>query len=502
MNPQDFFELMSQTRQEAKKAVAFKDKMRQKLPVKYIAAVAAAKIIATTQSVLTDILPQTDFMEASLYQAHARASRLLTQYHDSFVTNIPYAQRQKFALVDQMIVGQMKNNGFIPSDMQIYVNEASDESIGVGPHISFRPIETQYNVKMVSGENGVTPNRHHHASKAKVQAISRWATLLHETAHAVYEETAERFTPSISVPQDVIDHVNHFVVHQFFGDRNHRKTESERANTPNRMLSEGFADCYGAMMLVALTRDTKETNSVIKHFYKARKKTREDLESGAFGSIQIEAHYTDFALEEMMVNKSQWINASPNEQKRLALTYASNGLLKMAAPTRLNINGRNVGENFNKFLGDFCQEVSRVDLNYIRACTVEGLIEGDKLFHQRMQGHPMAEQMRGLTKILKSEMETFLTHSSMEQLQTSSLFWKVLLSNPTWNNAVKDFNKQWDTHRAQWHESGRKDLQSLYLPEGKQTSNSPATFLSAASVLQKRTKKIAATLPFVRNLNM
>lgn len=500
MDPQDFFKLMNRARQEAKKAVPFKDKMRQKFPVKFIAAVAAAETIAITQSMLADILPHNTLLP-SLQQAGKRASRLLTQYHNSFVTDVPYAQRQKFAEVDKMVVGQMKTDGFVPTQMQIRVNEASDDLIGVGPHIAFRPIETHYDIKMVSGENGITPNRRHHDSKAKIQAISRWMTLLHETAHAVYEETLERFTPSIAVSKDVTDHINHFVVHQFFGDRNHRKTESERANTPNRMLSEGFADCYGAMMLIALTGDTKDTNSVITQFCNERKKTRKDLESGKYGPIEIEAHYTDFAFEEMLANKSQWITASPNEQKKLALTYASNGLLKMAEPSRVNTNGQNVGGDFNKFLGDFCQEIPSVDLNYMRICAVEGLIEGDKLFHQRMEGHPMAAQMKGLTKILKGEMETFLTHSSMEQLQTSNLFWRVVLSNPTWQNAVKDFSKQWDTHRTAWQENGRKELHSLSVTE-KQPSNVPAMFLSAASVLQKRTRQIAATLPVVRNLNI
>lgn len=488
MDAKEFFKLMQQARQEAKKSIPLTKRAQQIVPVKCIAAITAAKTIAATHNVLAKVLPNATSMSPDT--AQQRASRLLSEYYHSFITDIPYAKRQKFASVDQMIVNHMKQQGFVSKDLAITVSEGLDDEIDVGAHVLLRSIETHYQIKMISGENGIIPNRRHHDSKAKIQTTSRWLTLLHETAHTVYEETCQRFTPSVPVSQDIVKHINDFVTHPLFSDRHHRKTHSERYDTPNRMLSEGFADCYGAMMLFALTEDTSSTHKVVKEFIVERKRTREYLESGQYGSPEIGAHFTDIAFEEMMANKSAWINATPDEQKRLAFTYASNGLLKMANPERLNGKGENIGVQFNKFLGDFCQEVPFVDVMYVNICATEGFVEGEKLFYQRLEGHPMIDSMKKITNILKNEMEIFLTHSSMEALTKPSEFWRVLGTNPQWSSTVKEFRKEWADHRTHWQNTARQDLASLRVETHSEPKLS-SLIVSAASILHTRLKKSA-----------
>lgn len=75
----------------------------------------------------------------------------------------------------------------------------------------------------------------------------------------------------------------------------------------------------------------------------------------------------------------------------------------------------------------------------------------------------------------------------MENLRTSPVFWRVLTTNPVWNNAVKEFNQQWNENRNHWQSTARQELALLDVPKVEQ-SFAKAMVLSASSILKRRHK--------------
>lgn len=152
---------------------------------------------------------------------------------------------------------------------------------------------------------------------------------------------------------------------------------------------------------------------------------------------------------------------------------------------------RLLSEYYHSFITDIpYAKRQNVDVMYVNICATEGFVEGEKLFYQRLEGHPMIDSMKKITNILKNEMEIFLTHSSMEALTKPSGFWRVLGTNPQWSSTVKEFRKEWDNHRTHWQNTARQDLASLRVETHSEPKLS-SLIVSAASILHTRLKKSA-----------
>lgn len=445
-DPNHFFSMMQQARIEAKQSIPLTARVLQKMkPSGLSFAVLASRRIASAQNFLSTTL-HISLLDVPQQKIADLTNQALTKYRNSFVLDVSRKARERFSEIDQSVLNEMKQKNFIPSYMTINVQESTDEKIHIGPHMINKWVSKDYQINMVS--NALGDISAHSQMVHQKQSILRWFTLLHEASHAVFSEIPNRFTPSANIPQSIQRYINDIVVHPLFGDRRHQ--QKNPINTPELMMSEGFADCYGSMMLLSLTNDSEEANDVVKEFYHQRKSARQFLENQVVP--QMDEHFTDFAMEEMLNNKSQWINADPQEKKRLALVYASNGLVKLSQPGRYNDHGHDVGFDVNFVVGGFYNGIPPVQMLYTRLVEEYGLNEGEKLFNSRMEGHLLETVFQKMTKILNEHISDYVFHSSLQTLTQSETFWPSVTSSEKWLAFNQELIETMGSIHKNWHD--------------------------------------------------
>lgn len=427
-----YFSLMRKTRAEVKKSVPFKTRAAHtSKPLALALGVAAAQSLAALHQMINRTL-SVALLETPAQRIGVLVDHALTRFAKQLITDVPHAARQRFIQVDQEIVQDLKQQGFLPTNLWVNVREMPDKDIkqggaDVGPQVAFDDNQITM-VSMADGLEKICTLR-----SSNVKSAKRWMTLLHEVAHLVFNETVDRFAPTLPLSEDSQKYINDFLVHRVNGDRSHLPQFEDRINTPERFLSEAFADCYGAMMLLALTNDSPAANDVVKEFYHNRVHHRFMGENGGYGAVMLEEHFTDFAMEEMLSHKNTWISAAPHIQKALAFQYASNGLLRLADLQRTNNLGERIGMGFNGLLTNAYKHVPQVLPSYLAFCQTYGLENGDVLFRQSFTNHTCEASINAMLDIYKTAMDDILTVSPQDPLSAATVA-KRAVNDSRWEN--------------------------------------------------------------------
>ena len=474
-----YFALMKRARAEVKKSVPLKTRaVHTSKPLVLALGVAAAQSLAALHQTINRTLSLA-LLETPAQRIGVLVDHALTRFAKQLITDVPHAARQHFIQVDQEIVRDLKQQGFLPTNLWVNVREMPDKDIkqggaDIGPQVAFDDNQITM-VSMADGLESVCTLR-----SANVKSAKRWMTLLHEVAHLVFNETTDRFAPTLPLSQDSQKYINDFLVHRVNGDRSHLPKFEDRINTPERFLSEAFADCYGAMMLLALTNDSPEANAVVKEFYHNRAHHRFMGENGGYGPIMLEEHFTDFALEEMLSHKNTWITAAPHTQKTLAFQYASNGLLRLANTQRTNNLGERIGMGFNGLLTNAYKHVPQVLPSYLAFCQTYGLENGDVLFRQSFTNHTCEASINAMLDIYKTAMDDIVTISPQDPLSATTVA-KHAVPDSRW----EDYNRLYvadNTQATALHKAFAAEMRQWVV----QTPIAPPLSSGLGAVLQRR----------------
>lgn len=187
------------------------------------------------------------------------------------------------------------------------------------------------------------------SNETKARLYRRWGVLLHEAAHCQSAYTANPFQPSEgALPEAAVAAINRWSVGRVAANMD-----------MHRCMEEGFADCYGVMLLLRASDFDPEAMKVAQDTLTARRRIREEEEArwstaapSGRPANQLGVHYTDMALERVLANVDAWKTLPPSELAQQAFTYASDGLLELVDPKRVNDQGIPVGLSRRRLLAD------------------------------------------------------------------------------------------------------------------------------------------------------
>lgn len=175
---------------------------------------------------------------------------------------------------------------------------------------------------VVAGDLSGRP-RHFDLPKTDEQkALARFAVLLHEAAHCEFDHTANPFRPSqtTAIGRTLTDEdVARLNTWSFDGGGN---------ALARSMLNEGFAESYGAMMLLVSTKFAPDTIKTLEHIFLQRQDVNATYQDrGTFAHLACAD-----ALEKTLSRIDEWKHLSPQMMKAKALEYASDVLCQWSDP--------------------------------------------------------------------------------------------------------------------------------------------------------------------------
>lgn len=187
------------------------------------------------------------------------------------------------------------------------------------------------------------------SNETKPRMYRRWAVLLHEAAHCQSTYTANPFQPSEGdLPEKAVDAINRWSVGTIVANPQLRQC-----------LEEGFADCYGLMMLLKASNFDPEALKVARNIQSGRRATREEQETKWSAGVPkhemphtLGVHYTDMALDRVLANVDQWKTIPAEDLAKQAFIYASDGFLELINAKRVNADGFPVGQARRRLLAD------------------------------------------------------------------------------------------------------------------------------------------------------
>ena len=231
---------------------------------------------------------------------------------------------------------------------------------------------------------------HNPAHSPTANTLSRWMVLLHEAAHCEWEQVNCVFDPSPGrcTPEE-IEVLNTWV---FAG------VEADWGN--RTWLNECFADTYACMMLLEATNHDKESCALVEDVIKMRLAHREEDAAAPIGHGRGKGHFTDRAMARMLEQRHAWKGQPAEQLKRLAIRYASDGLLDLAEPGRM-VEGHDLGYGLRFSLIFVKPSLSMVGLTHQTARVLGG--DAGPALLARFANHPLQSHVESLLHRLSAD---------------------------------------------------------------------------------------------------
>ena len=174
------------------------------------------------------------------------------------------------------------------------------------------------------------------------QVYTRWYILFHEVAHCEFRRLEEPFQPTPgAITPDQCRALNRWVTGSA------RVTSLDAAT----LLNENHSDVLASMLLLEATNHDPRAIRALRARIEERRETRKkgDITTidalgkgvvlgGRFACV----HASEWAMERVLNNVSEWKGKPPEQIRALALRYASDGLLDFVHPER-TLAGKPIG---------------------------------------------------------------------------------------------------------------------------------------------------------------
>lgn len=299
------------------------------------------------------------------------------------------AVRAQLADLDQSLIQALTNEGYLPHAFPVRVRTLQSRMRATYNVVT----ADQARIALATDDQGKispivpTAGPHQMTDRVSLEAVSHWAVLLHEAAHATLSLESHPFG-SIRLDAATNQALNLYLLGPLGDGRGYFQ----------RVFHEAFADAYGLMLLSVTLGDHPGVDQEVTNVHWARAQIRvHDLDAHlAKRKVVMNApHLTEWAIERMWNDRKTWQGQPPAQMKTLALTYASEGLLDAILPGRaLEIDGT-LDDRLVNYLGR--EMKAHLTHGYAAAMVVQDLVNPqDSRLDQWVATYPDHVGLKGM----------------------------------------------------------------------------------------------------------
>lgn len=246
-------------------------------------------------------------------------------------------------LCDHGVLQALHNNGFLTHTPKLVYEWAGGGEQTPGQNIPHS--DGWGEIKMFVKSSGRLIGSQYSPQSLRHQ-MNKWLILLHEASHNEFYTSLDIFTPPNHFSEEEVRWINDWGMNRLFCSRS------------SLMLSEAFADCYGALMLLEGFEHAPESLRAVESLLDLRRQEEQGPQPTTTYCLCASA------LQKLLDARSEWKGRSPSELKILARQWSSTALMEVglgaAEHNDVVLNGLIEDKmRIQPFMFEFCLEYIR-----------------------------------------------------------------------------------------------------------------------------------------------